>query len=67
MHLHILGVIGFESAIVGLMETDQDRHDLTCRQLAFADPLSTAILQLFPVPDWEIDFAEIIDIAEYFI
>jgi hypothetical protein len=38
--LHILGVIGFEGAIVGLMEQDHDGHHFTWMQLRRAHALS---------------------------
>lgn len=38
--LHILGVIGFEGSRVGLMEQDNNRHDLTWMQLSRAQALA---------------------------
>ena len=64
MHLHVFSVVGFEGAVVGLMEPDHDRHDFTRRQSAWPDPFPTAVFKLLLVPDWEICFAKIIDMAE---
>jgi hypothetical protein len=42
------------------------RHDLVDREMGFAQSFSGSISDLFLFPDWEIDLAKIIDIAEQF-
>lgn len=57
-------VKGFEIAILGLMEVDQNRHDFAEDQPAGAPPLARAASQELAMPGGQEHPAKIIDVAE---
>ncbi len=57
-------VVSLEVAVVGLMKSNQDRHDLTDGQGSSALSMLVSAGQQLVVPDGQKRLAEIIDIAE---
>lgn len=60
----ILGVIGFEGAVMRLVEMDENRHHVALTQLADTPPLDHSRLQWGLVPTRSKGSPEIIDTAE---
>lgn len=50
LRLDSLGVVALEGALVGLLEEDQDRHDLTRTQPSRASALALSRRELFALP-----------------
>jgi hypothetical protein len=62
----MLDVIALEVPIMGLMEIDDDGHDLAHTQFALAQALLAAIAEQAFLPFGQEDLAEIIYIDEQF-
>jgi hypothetical protein len=61
---NLLTVVGFEVALMGLMESDQDGHNFAHRQGTGALALLLATGHQLAVPGGQKSLAEIIEIAE---
>ena len=64
--LHILGVVGLEIPIPGLMKVDHDGHHLAFTQFSRSYPLPLSARQQLLSPHWRKRLPEIIDAAEQF-
>jgi hypothetical protein len=61
---HIAQIIALEVTVMGLMEVNHDRHDLTERQMTRTPTPTLAIGQLLMLPMGQEALAEIIDITK---
>ncbi len=52
MTVDVLGGIGFEIPVMGLLEQDDDGHDFTGMQLGEAQALAVSQCQEIMVPTW---------------
>ena len=64
MHQDVLAAIRFEVAEMGLMEGNQNGHNLTHAQCSLSAPLNQANGEQLFLPERKLTFAEIIDITE---
>ena len=64
MPAQVQQVKGFEIAVLGLMEIDQNRHDLAEGQPRGPPPLARAIGQQLAMPGGQEQPAEIINVAK---
>ena len=66
MFAHLIEVVGFEVAVVALVEANQDRHDFAQAERPLALTRFQVVTQQLAVPDGFKHLAKVIDMAEQF-
>lgn len=64
LQLHLLDVVGFEIAVAGLVEANENGHDFAQRQTSSSIAVNESIAEQLLVPEGFKLLAEIIDGAE---